>query len=84
MHIIENIGKHVGCSLLNYLYNNNLLFVSQSAFRKNYSIETDLIKLTDKILFYMDNDKLTGLLFSDFRKSFDIISHHIILEKLGI
>lgn len=33
---------------------------------------TALIKLTDQILTNMDNDELTGLVFTDFRKAFDV------------
>ena len=62
---------------------NNLLYELQSAFRSGYSTETALIRLTDQIL-TMDNDELTGLVFIDFRKAFDVIDHELLLKKLSI
>ena len=60
---------------------NNLLYELQSAFRSGYSTETALIRLTDQIL-TMDNDQLTGLVFIDFRKAFDVIDHELHLKKV--
>ena len=60
---------------------NNLLYELQSAFRSGYSTETALIRLTDQIL-TMDNDQLTGLVFIDFRKAFDVIDHELLLKKV--
>ena len=40
----------------------------------NYSFsrnESALISLTDQILFNLDEDKLSGMVFIDFRKAFD-------------
>ena len=60
---------------------NNLLHELQSAFRSGYFTETALIRLTDQIL-TMDNDQLTGLVFIDFRKAFDVIDHELLLKKV--
>jgi len=32
----------------------------------------------------MDNDEVTGLVFIDFRKAFDVIDHELLLKKLSI
>ena len=48
------------------------------------STETALITLTDQILTNIDNDELTGLVFIDFRKAFDVIDHELLLKKLSI
>jgi len=32
----------------------------------------------------MDNDMVTGLVFVDFRKAFDVINHKLLLKKLSI
>ena len=67
-----------------HLRDNNLLYELQSAFRSGNSTETALIRLTDHILTNMDNDKLTGLWFIDFRKAFYVIDHQRLLTKLSI
>ena len=56
----------------------------QSAFRFGHSTETALIRNTDEILFQMDNDEVTGLVFVDFRKAFDVINHNLLLKKLSV
>ena len=61
-----------------------MLYNLQSAFRPNHSTETALIKLSDELLFNMDNDMVTGLAFVDFRKAFDVINHKLLLKKLSI
>ena len=74
-HVLKILERHVATSLCKYLQSNDLLYNLQSAFRPNHSTETALIKLTDELLFNMDNDMATGLAFVDFRKSFNSINH---------
>ena len=78
------IEKHVAHSLLKYLQENNLLYELKSAFRPGHSTETALIRITDEILFKMDNDEVKGLVFVDFRKAFDVINHNLLLKKLSV
>ena len=78
------IEKHVARSLMNYLVQNGLLYHLQSAFREGYSTESALINLTDKILFNLDQNEVTGMVFVDFRKAFDVIDHHVLLKKLEL
>ena len=78
------LEKHVARSFINFLRDNKLLYKYQSAFRGNHSTETALIRLTDQILFNMDNDEITALVFLDFRKAFDVINHDLLLKKLSI
>ena len=78
------LEKHVASSLSVFLRDNNLLYELQSAFRSGHSTETALIRLTDQILKNMDNDEVTGLVFIDFRKAFDVIDHELLLKKLSI
>ena len=65
------------------LNENGLLYSFQSGFRKRFSTETALIRLVDQVLFDLDNDKVTGLVFVDYKKAFDLIDHHLLLTKLG-
>ena len=76
--------KQVANSLLKYLQEKNLLYELQSAFRSGHSTETALIKITDEILFKMENDEVTGLVYVDFRKAFDVINHNLLLKKLSV
>ena len=78
------LERHVATSLCRNLHSFDLLYKLQSAFRPNHSTETALIKLTDELLFNMDNDMVTGLAFVDFRKAFDVINHELLLKKLSI
>ena len=71
-------------SLSVFLRDNNLLYELQSTFRSGHSTETALIRLTDQILKNMDNDEVTGLVFIDLRKAFDVIDHELLLKKLSI
>ena len=78
------LEKHVAKNLMSYLVKNGLLYKLQSAFRKGYSTESALIKLTDQILFNMDNDEVTAMIFVDFRKAFDVVDHQLLLTKLKL
>jgi len=63
---------------------NNLFHHLQSGFRKSHSTETALIRLVDKLLLNLDNDKITGLVFIDYKKAFDLIDHQLLLPKLKV
>ena len=73
------LEKHVAGSFMNYLVKNGLLYDLQSAFRECHSTESALIKLTDQILFNLDQDKVTGMIFVDFRKAFDVVNRQLLL-----
>ena len=38
--------------------------------------------MVDQLLFNLDNDKVTGLVFIDYKKAFDLIDHKLLLSKL--
>ena len=65
-----------------YFIHEGALYELQSAFRAGHSTESALISLTDQILFNLDEDKLSGMVFVDFRKAFDVVDHHLLLTKL--
>ena len=46
------------------------------------STETLLLLLTETWKHIIDRGEIVGALFIDFRKAFDVIDHHILLEKL--
>ena len=61
---------------------NNLLPEYQSAYRKNYSCETALVKLMDDILWSMETQEVTAVVAIDLSAAFDTVDHNILLNVL--
>ena len=61
-----------------------LIHESQSGFRPKHSCQTALIKLIDQWKECIDKGDIVGTLFIDFRKTFDVVDHNILLRKLQI
>ena len=76
--------KHVAASFMDNLVKTGLLYELQSAIRARHSTESALISLTDHILFDLDEDKLSGMVFVYFRKTFDVVCHQSPLTKLRL
>ena len=76
--------KHVYDHLHSFLQENSILHRLQSGFRKFHSTETGLVRLVDQLLMDLDNNRVSGLNFVDYRKAFDLIDHQLLLEKLEI
>ena len=74
--------KHIHQALYNYIRNNDFLYILQSGFRRSHSIGRALIRLIDQLLSDMDKDHVSGLVFVDYKKTFDLIDHGILLSKL--
>ena len=73
--LLSNIfEKHVNQALYSYMRSNNLFYNLQS--------ETALARLIDQLLSDMDKDQVSGLVFIDYKKAFDLIDHDILLSKL--
>ena len=65
-----------------FLSKNKLLYRLQSGFRKNYSTNTCLGHLTDKITTGFENGLFTGMILIDLQKALDTIDHQILLKKM--
>ena len=68
--------------LIEHCENHRLLPDFQSAYRKNYSTETSLIRLTNDILWSMEKQHLTSLTILDLLAAFDTVDHDILLHIL--
>ena len=61
---------------------NRLHPVNQSAYRKNHSTETALVRIVNDILIAMDNKMCVALVMLDLSAAFDTVSHSILLRRL--
>ena len=77
------IEKIVHCQLYQHLNDNDLLCNAQSGFRKKFSTQTSLHRLTEYIYKSLDNGKIVGMVALDLQKAFDTVDHCILLEKLN-
>lgn len=78
------LERHVNIHLKDYLESNSLLYQRQSGFRQNHSCQTALLKIMDDWLDALNNNKISGSLFLDFSKAFDLVDHKILIQKLKL
>ena len=81
---MQDSRKHVHSHFYAYLNSHNLLSPVQSGFRKFHSCETSLISLMDGWTNSIEKGLLNGLLFLDLKKSFDLVCHEILIQKLKL
>ena len=55
----------------------------QSAYRKNHSTETALVRVTNDILMKMNTQEVTLLVMLDLSAAFDTVNHKILLTRLN-
>ena len=85
MCIVSKIlERHIHNSFYNYLTQHDLLHDAQSGFRENHSCETALAKMIDTWTQNMEDGQLTGVVFVDLRKAFDLVDTDILLKKLAV
>ena len=74
--------KGIHRQLYDYLKKHGLLADSQSGFRPLHSTHTSLLEITEYLLANMNSGHMTGAIFLDLRKAFDVIPHDKLLDKL--
>lgn len=65
-----------------FLEEKRILSPYQHGFRRGLSTITQLVELTHEVSQSIDNQKQTDLIFLDFAKAFDKVSHKKLLQKL--
>ena len=69
--------------LLDFLKTKNVFYANQFDFRRNYSTEYAILKITDKIQRAIDEHDYSLGIFLDFSKAFDTVNQEILIEKLN-
>lgn len=82
--LTKPLERHIQKHLLSYMESNKLFHKFQSGFRKDHSCHTSLTALIDTWLSAINDGELTGAVFLDFKKAFDLVDHSILLKKLHI
>ena len=80
--ISKIMERTVQVQLVSFLTTNNVLSEHQSGLRKRHSTLTAVTYLTDFMLERMDKQELTGAVFIDLKKAFDLVDHKCLLHKL--
>ena len=79
--LTKPLERHIHKHLTNFLETHQLFHSFQSGFRCGHSCQTAVTRLTDIWLSAFNNRQMSGAVFLDFRKAFDLVHHDILLKK---
>ena len=74
----------ISTRLISFLEDNTILSEHQFGFRKQHSTTHVVTDVYSQISNYPDNKLHTCVILLDFKKAFDTVNHHILLQKYGI
>ena len=78
----KTLERIVASQLCTYLEQSNLLPNFQSAYRRNHSTETAILKVVNDIQRSLDDQKEVVLVLLDLSSAFDTLDHSILLDRL--
>ena len=82
--ISKPLERHIHIHFLKFLEDHDLIYHHQSGFRPKHSCQSALARLTNTWLSAINENKMTGVIFLDLKKAFDLVDHNILLDKLRL
>ena len=83
LKFLSKVVERVAMSQLQeYMQENGLYGKAQSAYRKNHSTESALLRVHNDVLRALDQRKEIILVLLDLSAAFDTVDHHILLRRL--
>lgn len=83
--ILPNFGKlfeSIVCTLISDQWT-PLISQSQHGFIKGRSTSTNLLEFTNRIINTIESGSQLDVIYADFQKAFDRVSHNVLIKKLG-
>ena len=81
--MLQDNGTCSGCSDLQYQEDQDILIPSQFGFRSSHSVLDQLGQTYKCITHEYDLGMIGKLIMFDFRKTFDLVPHNILIDKLA-
>lgn len=78
--VFENVIKKV---ITDHLERNSIIPMNQHGFVKGRSVETNLLKSLNEWTTLLDDKKCCGVIYFDFSKAFDVVSHQKLIHKMS-